>query len=66
MNLLEAMNILLAKYVLQVDELQVTIEDEQRSLLEEMKNISEEQKVGPEDTNGSAEAMNIDQDIIVL
>ncbi|XP_021742614.1 THO complex subunit 7A-like [Chenopodium quinoa] len=43
-----------------VDELQVTIEDEQRSLVEEMKNQSEEQKVGPQDPSGSAEAMSID------
>lgn len=40
--------------------MQVTIEDEQRSLVEEMKTLSEEQKVGPEDPSGSAEAMNID------
>ncbi|CAO2832845.1 unnamed protein product [Amaranthus hypochondriacus] len=42
-----------------VDELQITLESEHRSIVEEMKNLTEEQKVGP-DTTGSTEAMNID------
>ncbi|XP_057539554.1 THO complex subunit 7A-like [Amaranthus tricolor] len=41
-----------------VDELQITLESEHRSIVEEMKNLTEEQRVGPE-TTGSV-AMNID------
>ncbi|KAL8160532.1 hypothetical protein V2J09_002069 [Rumex salicifolius] len=44
-----------------VDELQATIEDEQRSLVEEMRmNNAEEHKSSAEDTNSSAEAMAVD------
>jgi hypothetical protein len=42
-------------YVLQVDELQTTIEEEQRSLIEE-----KEQRNGMEDANGAPEPMHVD------
>ena len=47
--------ILVALYVLQVDELQTTIEEEQRSLIEE-----KEQRNGMEDANGGLEPMHVD------
>ncbi|KAK9750681.1 hypothetical protein RND81_02G213300 [Saponaria officinalis] len=43
-----------------VDELQATIEDEQRSLIEEMKNSSDDQKIGTENPTGGGDAMAID------
>ncbi|KAH9607000.1 hypothetical protein KSS87_013775 [Heliosperma pusillum] len=43
-----------------VDELQATIEDEQRILAEEIKNFSEEQKIGTDNPSGSADAMVVD------
>lgn len=44
---------------LQVDELQNTIEEEQKNLMEEMR-MAEEQKSGLEDANGGSEAMAVD------
>lgn len=41
--------------VLQVDELQTTIEEEQKSLIEE-----KEQRSGMEDANGGPEPMHVD------
>ncbi|XP_074274674.1 THO complex subunit 7B-like [Silene latifolia] len=43
-----------------VDELQATIEDEQRILAEEIRSFSEEQKIGTENPGGSADAMVVD------
>lgn len=43
----------------QVDELQSTIEEEQKNLIEEMR-MAEEQKSGLEDTSGGSEAMAVD------
>ncbi|KAE9591681.1 hypothetical protein Lal_00038920 [Lupinus albus] len=44
-----------------VDELQNTIEDEQKSLIEEMRIANEELKNGMDDTSGGSEAMVVDQ-----
>ena len=41
--------------------MQNTIEEEQKSLVEEMRMATEELKNGMVDTNGGAEAMAIDQ-----
>ncbi|GAV88887.1 THOC7 domain-containing protein [Cephalotus follicularis] len=43
-----------------VDELQNTIEEEQKNLIEEMRTATEEQKNGIEDASGSSEAMATD------
>lgn len=47
-------------FYLQVDELQNTIEDEQKSLAEELRVAMEEQKISLEDATGGTEAMAID------
>ncbi|KAM7257677.1 hypothetical protein ACFE04_013418 [Oxalis oulophora] len=43
-----------------VDELQITIEEEQKNLIEEMRMANEEQRNGMEDASGSLEAMAVD------
>ncbi|KAJ7981189.1 THO complex subunit 7A-like [Quillaja saponaria] len=43
-----------------VDELQVTIEEEQKNLMEEMRIATEEQKNGIEDGSGGSESMAVD------
>lgn len=45
---------------MQVDELQNTIEEEQKSLMEEMRIAIDEHKNGMEDAGGSSEAMAVD------
>ena len=45
---------------MQVDELQNTIEDEQKSLIEETRITAEENKIGVDDASGSLEAMAVD------
>lgn len=45
---------------LQVDELQNTIEEEQKNLIEEIRSLTEEHKNGMEDGNGVSEAMAVD------
>lgn len=47
---------------LQVDELQNTIEDEHKSLMEEMRMTAEENKIGVDDASGGLEAMTVDWD----
>lgn len=44
----------------QVDELQNTIEEDEKNLIEEMRVATEEQKNGMEDTGGVSEAMAVD------
>jgi THO complex subunit 7 len=43
-----------------VDELQNTIEEDEKNLIEEMRVATEEQKNGMEDTGGVSEAMAVD------
>ena len=45
---------------MQVDELQNTIEDEQKSLMEEIRITSEENKIGVDEASGGLEAMAVD------
>lgn len=44
----------------QVDELQNTIEEDEKNLIEEMRAATEEQKNGMEDASGASEAMVVD------
>ena len=47
-------------YLLQVDELQNSIEDEQKSIAYELRAIAEEQKTSIEGSGGASDAMAVD------
>jgi hypothetical protein len=59
-NIFVDVNIDVNVSILQVDELQNTIEEDQKSLVEEMRIANEELKHGMEDASGGSDAMAVD------